>query len=151
MWHPASWVGAVVQVIAYEFMSLYGAFYSTPAVVVSSTGPDDAWLHFLLQGLVSTTSNVSHVRNVILPCQKDSDFCCCLHFTETGAIGRAMTGTGPHCLPLASVKSCYGHTEGAAGTSETDPAFDHSQHAVICLLQFLHYTGSDLHGLSCWI
>lgn len=38
---------------------------------------------------------------------------------EMGALGQALSSrgatAGPHQLTIGSVKSCYGHTEGAAG------------------------------------
>ena len=52
---------------------------------------------------------------------------------ETGALGQALSRKGqptPHTVTIASVKSCYGHTEGAAGLTGALIAIQASRYQV---------------------
>lgn len=55
---------------------------------------------------------------------------------ETGALGQALSrkghsGAAAHAVTIASVKSCYGHTEGAAGLTGALLAIQAARHQVI--------------------
>jgi len=55
---------------------------------------------------------------------------------ETGALGQALSRKGQgaaaaHAVTIASVKSCYGHTEGAAGLTGALLAIQAARHQVI--------------------